>query len=411
MRILAKLPSRSRPDKCLETINRFQSHQSTNSVTYLVTLDEDDPCLSRYQQLLNRPCVKLDISRSKTKIEAYNSNIPDEGWDILILISDDMIPVTMGWDSQIINDMKKHWPNKDGTLCYPDGHRKDDLMVMPVLGYNYYKKFGYAYHPAYKSLWCDNELTEVAKKLNRFAKINNLIIEHRHPVWTREPPDALLKHNDSYFHSDKAIYQERQARNFDLKPVLLSIGIPTLPKRDRTLQLVLNELNRQINNHPQSQQIEIIVFLDNGELNIAEKRNHILDRSIGLFNCSVDDDDMVTPIYIEEILRAINENPDADCLSLDGIITFEGTNPKRFTHSLHHGRYYETSEAYFRTPNHLNPVRTEITKKIRFENHKFGEDTRYAQNLMASGLLKKEAPTKGILYLYQFSPRNTTTRL
>ena len=72
--------------------------------------------------------------------------------------------------SKVINSIRqkmiKHFPDTDGVLWFFDGWRKD-LNTLCIIGRKYYERFGYIYHPDYKSFWCDAEFTEVANKLKK----------------------------------------------------------------------------------------------------------------------------------------------------------------------------------------------------------------------------------------------------
>jgi hypothetical protein len=152
---------------------------------------------------------------SANKIDACNRDIKQvEGWDILLLASDDMIPQVHGWDNIIREKMKSHYPDTDGCLWFNDGYTGEKLNTLCCLGREYYERFGYIYNPAYSSLWADNEYTEVAQSLNRITYFPEVIIKHEHPVWKGDPQDALYKHNESFYRADEKVYKERKALKF-----------------------------------------------------------------------------------------------------------------------------------------------------------------------------------------------------
>jgi hypothetical protein len=45
---------------------------------------------------------------------------------------------------------------------------------------------------------CDHEMQDVAKLLGRYWYGPEVIIEHRHPCFTGEEQDALLRHTESF---------------------------------------------------------------------------------------------------------------------------------------------------------------------------------------------------------------------
>ena len=97
---------------------------------------------------------------------AINADIPTTAWDILVLISDDMIPEIKSFDQIIRSKMKEHYPDTDGVLWFFDGWR-EDLNTLCILGRKYYDRFGYIYHPSYESFWSDAEFTEVGTNRRR----------------------------------------------------------------------------------------------------------------------------------------------------------------------------------------------------------------------------------------------------
>lgn len=156
MRILAKFPSRQRPAQLKATLCSWKANQEGDKVTYLISLDEDDPSLAASMNAVNEvmPGALVKIGRSGGKIHAINRDMDAAPpWDILVLISDDMRVQRCGWDKTLAYDMERHFPALDGALHYPDGIR-NDLITLSVMGRKLYQAFGYIYHPDYLSLWC-----------------------------------------------------------------------------------------------------------------------------------------------------------------------------------------------------------------------------------------------------------------
>ena len=81
------------------------------------------------------------------------------------------------WDVEIIEKMPQ---DLDHVLFYNDGYCGSKLNTMCILGRKYYERFHYIYHPAYKSLWCDNEFMEVADMLGKQTYYNTCLFRHDH---------------------------------------------------------------------------------------------------------------------------------------------------------------------------------------------------------------------------------------
>lgn len=233
MKILCKYPSRERPVKFNSTLRQYMSLSADRSnIHYAITLDDNDPSLSAYLRIISTikndfPDVEITVVNgiSKSKVHAINRDMEKFcDWDILVLISDDMIPQVQGWDFAIENFMWLKYRFTDGVIWYWDGDpatRKTEtqkgLNTLCILGKNYFNRFGYIYHPDYVSLFCDNEFMEVADILGKQVYIDECIIKHVH--WSNTPgeiADSLMKRTQSYFKRDEKLFFERKALNFNL---------------------------------------------------------------------------------------------------------------------------------------------------------------------------------------------------
>ena len=116
----------------------------------------------------------------------------------------------------IRKDMNKHFPDTDGVLWYNDGHQGNKLNTLCILGKVYYERFGYIYHNDYLSLYCDNEFTEVSKRLNKVRYESLCIIEHQHWAWGYGKMDDLYTRNEKYIQQDHDTFQRRAAIGFEL---------------------------------------------------------------------------------------------------------------------------------------------------------------------------------------------------
>jgi hypothetical protein len=219
MKLLIKFPTRGRPEKFFEVLDMYYSFLSDIDRTiFQITIDEDDTLMNNnnvIDKLKNYKNLFYNIGISKTKIHAVNRDIIVGDWDILLLASDDMIPIKNGYDDIIRKYMIDKYPDTDGVLWFNDGNRKD-LNTLSILGSKYYQRFNYIYNPNYKSLWADNEFMTVADILNKQTFYDEVIIHHQHPDWgygNKDNVHSLNTINDVY---DKNIFLLRQKNNFYL---------------------------------------------------------------------------------------------------------------------------------------------------------------------------------------------------
>jgi glycosyltransferase involved in cell wall biosynthesis len=181
----------------------------------------------------------------------------------------------------------------------------------------------------------------------------------------------------------------------------LSILIPTIEKRLGMFNRLFFELNFQIEMQNAFGIVEILHDNDENK-SIGKKRNDLLERATGDYVCFIDDDDIICNDYLRIVLKALQSNPDN--LSLKGVITTDGNDPKIFEHSIKYKEYRTTENVitYERYPNHLNTIKSSIAKQFKFPEINFGEDTDWATQIYNSGLLKKEVQINEPLYYYRY---------
>jgi len=214
--ILYKLASRGRPDKLKETVSNLFDNVETEFHLH-ISLDCSDRTIDfDWLRSIAGKLVSYDICDNKTKIEAINRNIyelvKDYTPDIIVNHSDDMKFIVKGFDKII----REHC-GPDDFVHFPDGNRSD-LATMSIIGYEYFLRDQYIYHESYKSLWCDNEAQDVAKKRGRYKFVPNQIFEHRHPAYGKATMDTTYVINESYEYNnhDRLVYESRRNENFGI---------------------------------------------------------------------------------------------------------------------------------------------------------------------------------------------------
>lgn len=219
MKLLIKFPTRNRPEKFINSLNKYIDFLDDKSTQIVVSCDMDDITMQTQRirnQIAEYDNVEVIYSNNKSKIEAVNSNLDLYDFDIVILASDDMIPEIKGFDQIIIEKMKRHYPDTDGVLWFNDGYQGDKLNTLCILGKKYYDRFNYIYNPNYLSVWCDNEFMEVANILKKQTYINEVIIRHEHPDWGFGNQDEIHRLNSKNEMHDRILFQKRKEVNFDL---------------------------------------------------------------------------------------------------------------------------------------------------------------------------------------------------
>ncbi len=410
MRILLKCPTRSRPSKVMETLRRYvQLANHPEQIGVAISCDTDDTSMTRnlVQEELIRmlgPCAwkRIFFSDNRSKIQACNANMDeiDYPWDIVVLVSDDMLPTVKGYDDAIRNYMAARFPDTDGILWFDDGFQCNKLNTLCIYGRRMYESFGYMYHPSYKSFFCDTELTDLCKTSlkDKTHYIPYPIIRHEHPgTGYAQNMDALYQTNQRYWNQDMYTYVARKVYEYDV-----SFLIPTIVGRESSLQNLMSSIREKMARLTPDLRYELCVDFDNRETSIGNKRQRLMDVAKGKYMAFVDDDDDITDAYVEDLQATIRgEFP---VMRLRGEIA-----PYTFTHSLENklDGTMAKGEVFLRPPNHLNPMMTDVARLVRFADASRGEDLDWTIRMARSGLLTHEyrSDDSRIHYIYKMGPR------
>jgi len=180
--------------------------------------------------------------------------------------------------------------------------------------------------------------------------------------------------------------------------MILSILICTIPDRESMFTSLKNNLFTQICGY--EDKVEVI-FDKRTEISIGKKRNDLLQKAKGDFIVYIDDDDVVSEKYVELLVNCIESNPNIDCIATNGIITTNGVNEKKWYISKEYRTWYEENHIYYRTPNHISPVKREIALKVGFPEKDFGEDYEYSTRILP--FLESESIISEPIYHYKFN--------
>jgi len=217
MKFLFKYPTRGRPAWFKKTLDTYYFMLSgKHDYEFVISLDEDDVLMNNQAMIdfmKSKPNLDFHFGLHSSKIEAVNDDMVGRVFDILFLISDDMIPKKNNFDDIIASDMKKYFPDMDGALHYDDGCcGRDQTITLSIMGSKLYEKLGYIYHPDYKSFYCDNEFTDVVRKMGKYIYLPTVLVKHEWGGWGSG--DAIYKRNTTLGKGDEQVYRRRKENGF-----------------------------------------------------------------------------------------------------------------------------------------------------------------------------------------------------
>jgi len=228
MNILIQFPTYNRPEKFLRVLNRYiETISPHHQIFFNINCDGADLTMTNnyIQDMIKVELDKMpnvdgviNYDHNTNKISAINDHIEGKDFDIVICASDDMVPKAWGWDNEIAIAMNQHFPDLDGCVHFNDGNTDGELITFSILGKRLYERFGYIYHPDYKSLYCDNEFTEEVRKSNSEKYIDKIIISHEH--WSIEGTenngevDLAVQKTLHYSGRDQQVFAKRKELGF-----------------------------------------------------------------------------------------------------------------------------------------------------------------------------------------------------
>jgi len=184
LRIMVQLATRNRKEKFLDCLAlHARTMSGAYDVFFNISCDIDDiemnndETISAIRSIYDK-CY-ISFNANSNKVEAINIGVSDKNFDVLVNTSDDMSPnPDYKWDEEIRAGFETYFPDYNGVLHFNDGSSGEGLNTLCIMGRPYYDRFGYIYHPDYKSFFCDDEFTKVSYKLDKAIYINKPIIIH-----------------------------------------------------------------------------------------------------------------------------------------------------------------------------------------------------------------------------------------
>jgi glycosyltransferase involved in cell wall biosynthesis len=155
-----------------------------------------------------------------------------------------------------------------------------------------------------------------------------------------------------------------------------------------------------------TENVEILVSLDNKKRSVGEKRNNLISECRGRYVCFIDDDDMVSSDYVASILEAIKQ--DTDVITFDANRYVDNKFDKRVKYGIQYRKDSEDANFYYRIPNHLMCFKRSLAIDTSYQYISYGEDAQWAKDVFYK--IKTQHNIDKVLYSYYFSPTKTETQ-
>lgn len=209
--LLVIVPSRGRPANVARLIGALE-HTMGSEGELALGLDDDDPALPETRDVIaTAPFpVRVRVGRRNTWAGWTNEiAVPAaDRFRALCSLGDDHVPLTPGWDIQLINAIRA----AGGTgFAYGDdllqGHR---LPTSVVISSDIVRTVGWLCQPSLRHYFADNVRKSLGDAAGCIRYLPDVIIEHRHRTRTGHS-DATYAEALAHWTADRAAYDTWRA--------------------------------------------------------------------------------------------------------------------------------------------------------------------------------------------------------
>lgn len=217
-------PSRGRAVKAKETLDYWLKASSQQiKIEHIISIDDDDSQFAEYEKLFpvsktaNR-VFKFYHANNDCVVQATNHAATFSTGNILVYLSDDF-KCPENWDVELLHRFTGK--RKPMLLQVADGINPFGIpcLTIPVMNRQLYKKLGYFWHPAYKSMFVDNDLFWTCYNHDWLIMAPELTFVHEHPANNKMKveTDATYQRSSAHWNSGQATFNERKDKGFALK--------------------------------------------------------------------------------------------------------------------------------------------------------------------------------------------------
>lgn len=190
---------------------------------------------------------------------------------------------------------------------------------------------------------------------------------------------------------------------------LLSILIPSVfGQRDRNENI--NNLSMKVSHQIDEEwSVGFLVYYDNKDMTIGEKREYLYSISNGLYSWQIDSDDDISDNAISLIISAIKSNPEVPVITFRESCMMNGIY-KSSNHSIIYGQWMDNQDGYdfVRSPFYKDVIRTDLAKSIPFPKIRWNEDEQWSYAIRH--LLTSEIHIDEEIYHYIYNETNHNER-
>jgi len=189
------------------------------------------------------------------------------------------------------------------------------------------------------------------------------------------------------------------------EPILLSILTASIPERSGQRAILSERIAEQIGDLP----VEHLSFIDNRKRSIGAKRDALLRIARGTFIAYVDDDDTVSPDYVESLVEAIkttaSPNDQVDVITFAQFARVDEACAKIVFGLRQENQPFVPDTAVLRAAWHVCAWRRSVAILSHFPESNYGEDWAFAEPL--NRIARASIHLDKVLHYYRFNSATT----
>lgn len=183
-----------------------------------------------------------------------------------------------------------------------------------------------------------------------------------------------------------------------------TILVATLGQRGDRFARLLDGLLPQT--EPHDGRVTVCALYNHGERALAAVRQDLVEHATSTYVSFVDDDDELPDYHVDEVVSRLDDVVDYVGWRMQCYV--DGVPLKPTFHSLRYHRWYEDDAGYYRDVSHLNPVRTDLARRVDFRYGTPPEDVSWVDQLRPH--VRTEAYVDRVMYHYRSSSADSTWR-
>jgi glycosyltransferase involved in cell wall biosynthesis len=177
---------------------------------------------------------------------------------------------------------------------------------------------------------------------------------------------------------------------------ILSILTPSIPSRADRAHSLSSDIRAKVAALGAEKLVEHLIFSDNWNRSIGEKRQNLVDLARGQYIAFLDDDDVVRDDYVERMLSLAETG--ADVLTFRQAVWFQNQNATVEFRLGHPDEAFQAGAIIKRGPWHVCGWKRQLVRGCVFPHVNYGED--YAWAVQARREVATEAHWPHVLHKY-----------